>query len=175
MFNVQCSMSSECRAMTKGEMNKQASVKNEPWENESANYHGTKAEFLVLEEGPESSTQTPFNLEERTAKFGEAIILFCKKIPRGPGNDRIIYQLVGCGTSVGGNYCEANDAVSKREFTMKICTCRKEAKETKFFLRMAATAEPDLKDQARVLWQEAKELHLIFCGIFRKCRAPGTH
>jgi four helix bundle protein len=112
----------------------------------------------------------PFDLEERTARFGETIIKFAKSLPRGPGNDRIIGQLVGAGTSVGANYCEADEAVSKKEFTHKIGTCRKEAKETKFFLRMAASAEPNLQDEARLLWKEANELHLIFCTIFKKCR-----
>src|SRR5688572_4058195 len=49
----------------------------------------------------------PYDLEERTARFGEAIIRFAKKIPRGPGNNRLIDQLVGAATSVGANYCEA--------------------------------------------------------------------
>ncbi|MBI5397043.1 MAG: four helix bundle protein [Verrucomicrobia bacterium] len=109
-----------------------------------------------------------FDLEERTARIGEAIIRFAKKIPRGPGNNRIIDPLVGAGTSVGANYCEADDAVSKKDFRNKIGTCRKEAKETKFWLRMVATAEESLKDEARTLWQEAKELPLIFCFILRK-------
>jgi hypothetical protein len=55
-----------------------------------------------------------------------------------------------------------------RDFKHKICLCRKEARETKFFLRMIAKAEPSLKAEARVLWQEAKELHLIFSAIWRK-------
>ena len=127
-------------------------------------------EELELHESPDGKPQLPFDLEERTAKFGEAVIRFSKKIPRGPGNDRIIDQLVGCGTSVGANYCEADDAVSKKEFQNKIGTCKKEAKETKFFLRMAATAEPGLKEAAREAWREAKELHLIFCAIHRSGR-----
>src|SRR5436190_21372572 len=81
---------------------------------------------------------------------------------------RLIEQLVGAGTSVGANYCEADDGVSRKDFKNKIGTCRKEARETKFFLRMVATAEPGLKPEARVLWQEAKELHLIFCKVWRK-------
>ncbi|HKS38127.1 MAG TPA: four helix bundle protein [Verrucomicrobiae bacterium] len=109
-----------------------------------------------------------FDLEERTAQFGEAIIQFAKKIPQSPVNNRLIGQLVGAGTSVGANYCEADDGVSRRDFRNKIGTCRKEARETKFFLRMVATAEPGLKPEARVLWQEAKELHLIFSSIWRK-------
>jgi four helix bundle protein len=59
--------------------------------------------------------------------------------------------------------------VSKKDFRNKIGTCRKEAKECKFWLRMIAAAEESLKPEARKLWQEAKELHLIFCAIFRKC------
>jgi four helix bundle protein len=109
-----------------------------------------------------------FDLEDRTARFGEAIIRFAKKIPQNPVNNRLISQLVGAGTSVGANYCEADDGVSKNDFKHKIGTCKKEARETKFFLRMVATSEPDLKPQARLLWQEAKELHLIFCAIWRK-------
>ncbi|CAN5546221.1 hypothetical protein BH20VER3_BH20VER3_22350 [soil metagenome] len=59
-----------------------------------------------------------FDLEEWTARFGEAVIDFAKLIPRGPLTDRLIGQLVGCGTSVGGNYCEADDAVSRKEARM---------------------------------------------------------
>jgi four helix bundle protein len=109
-----------------------------------------------------------FDLEERTARFGEAIIQFAKKISQNPVNNRLIEQLVGAGTSVGANYCEADDGVSRKDFKNKIGTCRKEARETKFFLRMIATAEPNLKSEARILWQEAKELHLIFSKIWRK-------
>ena len=108
-----------------------------------------------------------YDLEERTAKFGEAIIRFAKKIPQNPVNNRLIDQLVGAGTSVGANYCEADDGVSKKDFKCKIGTCKKEARETKFFLRMIAAAEESLKADARDLWSEAKELHLIFCKIWR--------
>src|SRR5438067_12471454 len=109
-----------------------------------------------------------FDLEERTARFGEAIIRFAKNIPQNPVNNRLIEQLVGAGTSVGANYCEADDGVSRKDSKNKIGTCRKEARETKFSLRMVATAEPSLKAEARILWQEAKELHLIFSKIWRK-------
>src|SRR5438552_8122603 len=80
----------------------------------------------------------------------------------------LIGQAVRAGTSVGANYCEADDAVSKKEFRCKIGTCKKEARETKYWLRMIAAAEEAMKEPARVLWQEAKELHLIFAAIFRK-------
>ena len=128
------------------------------------------SEAMLLRDGNGESPEKPakYDLEERTARFGEAIIRFAKKIPQNPVNNRLIDQLVGAGTSIGANYCEADDAVSKREFRNKIGTCRKEAKETKFFLRMVATAEQSLCAEARIQWQEAKELHLIFCSIYRK-------
>lgn len=110
----------------------------------------------------------PFELEERTAQFGEAIVRFAKRIPRDPTNDRLIGQLAGCGTSVGANYCEADERVSKKDFRNTIGRCVKEAKETKYFLRMIAAAEPKLAAEARELYREAKELHLIFASIYRK-------
>lgn len=118
--------------------------------------------------GGEQSKQPEFDLEERTAQFGEVVIEFAKKIPKDTVNTPLISQLVRAGTSVGANYCEADDAVSKKDFKNKIGTCRKEARETKLWLRMIAAAEPELKIDARKLWQEAKELHLIFAAIWRK-------
>src|SRR5438067_5737274 len=116
-----------------------------------------------------------YDLEERTARFGEAVIDFAKNIPRDPVTDRIIGQLVGAGTSVGANYIEADDSVSKKEFLKCIGTCKKEARETKYSLRMAVRAVPKLKPEARKLWTEAKELHLIFAKIWRsgKQQEPG--
>src|SRR5205823_7377894 len=113
----------------------------------------------------------PFDLGERTARFGEAIVRFSKKIPRGPTNDRLIDQLVGAGTSVGANYCEANEAVSKKDFTNTVSRCVKEAKEAKFFLRMVVASEPDLASEARILYREAHELLLIFGSMRHKCSA----
>jgi four helix bundle protein len=72
---------------------------------------------------------------------------------------------------MGANYCEADDAESKNDFLHKVGICRKEARETKYWLRMMAAAEPGMKDDLRVLWQEAKELHLIFVAIIRKGRS----
>ena len=115
----------------------------------------------------ESSVARIYDLDERTAKFGEAIIDFAKTIPQSPVTSRLISQLVGAATSVGANYGEADDAISKKEFLKNIGTCRKEAREVKHFLRMVVRAVPELKPPARALWQEAKELHLIFSKIWR--------
>ena len=115
-------------------------------------------------------TDKKYDLEERTAKFGENIIKFSKKIPRNPITDPLITQLVKCGTSVGANYCEADDAESKADFRHKIGICKKESREAKHFIRMIVIAVPDLKEEAKPLWQEAKELNLIFNSIYKKVK-----
>lgn len=125
------------------------------------------AEVMVLKDEPVAASR-PMDLAERTSRFGESIIRFAKRIPRNAVNNRLIEQLVGAGTSVGANYCEADDAVSGKEFKQRIGTCRKESKETMFFLRMVAQAEETLAAEARLLWREAKELNLIFGAIWRK-------
>ena len=121
----------------------------------------------VLKDEP-LAPPVPEGLAERTARFGENIIRFAKKIPRTPVNNRLIAQLIGAATSVRANYCEADDAVSGKEFKQKIGISRKESKETMFFLRMVAAAEESMTAEARVLWREAKELNLIFGAIWRK-------
>jgi len=92
---------------------------------------------MLLRDGPsESPNRHPWDLEERVSVFGERVVRFSKQIPRDPTNNRLIDQLVGAGTSVGANYCEANQAVSKKDFKNTVSRRAKEAKETKFFLRM---------------------------------------
>ena len=108
-----------------------------------------------------------YDLEERTAQFGETIIAFAKRIPVSPVTQPLIPQLVDSGTSVGANYCEADNAGSKKEFRYRISLCKRESRETKHWLRMVAAAVPELKEDARPLWREAQELNLIFSAIFR--------
>jgi len=116
----------------------------------------------------EGKIPNKYNLEERTAKFGEGIIRFAKKIPVNAVTKPIISQLVRAGTSVGALYCEADDAESGKDFKHKIGICKKEARETKHWLRMIIVVAPDLKEEAKILWQEAKELNLIFNAIVNK-------
>lgn len=108
-----------------------------------------------------------YDLEERTAVFGEQVILLCKTVPVSPVTTRVIEQLVGAATSVGANYCEADDAQSRKDFRHKITICRKESRESKHHLRMLATAHAPAANRARQLWKEAKELNLIFAKIVR--------
>src|SRR6266576_4927938 len=119
---------------------------------------------VIREEGDAAPT---YDVEERTACFGEAVIDFAKTIRQGPTTDRIISQLIGAATSVGANYIEADDSVSKKEFLKCVGTCKKEARETKHFLRMAVRAVPELKTEAPKVWLEARELHLIFAKIWK--------
>lgn len=124
--------------------------------------------LLLHDEPPTAQDRHPWDLEERTAVFGEQVVRFSKKIPRDPTNNRLIDPLVGAGTSVGANYCEANEAVSKKDFKYTVSRCAKEAKETKFFFRMVVASEPQLADEARMLYREAHELLLIFGSMRRK-------
>lgn len=111
--------------------------------------------------------EVTYDLEERTARFAERVIDFATEIERNAVTLPLISQLVRSATSIGANYCEADDAESKKDFRHEIGLCRKEARETKYWFRMIACAVPLSKPQARPLWQEAKELHLIFSKIRR--------
>ena len=120
-----------------------------------------------------------WDLEERTAKFGENVILFCKKVPRNPITIPLITQLVKAGTSVGVpiHRDEADDAESKKDFRHKIGIVKKESRESgnpslreKHFIRMIVVAVPKLKEDGKPLWQEAKELNLIFNSIYKKVK-----
>mgnify|MGYP001558201691 CR=1 FL=1 len=106
-----------------------------------------------------------YDLEERTAKFAETVIDLMRKIPNDSVNKRMIEQVVGSAGSIGANYCEANEAESKKDFIHKIGICKKENKETKHWLRLLARANYDFKDDFRKIWKEAQELLLIFSKI----------
>lgn len=115
-----------------------------------------------------TNDKNKFDLEDRTAKFGENIIELCKKCPKNIITNPIIDQLVRAGTSVGANYREANGASSKKDFNNKIFISKKESKESQYWLQMLAKAEDSIKDSCRKFWQEAKELSMIFATIAAK-------
>ena len=118
-----------------------------------------------------SKRKKVYDLEERTAQFGENIICFAKKAPKNVITISLINQLVQAGTSVGANYCEADCAESRKDFEHKLGICKKEAKEAKHWLRMIVKAISNLKEDARPLWQEANELNLIFITIIKKSKS----
>lgn len=112
-----------------------------------------------------TNSQNNFDLEERTACLGEEIVMLCRRAPKDDITKPLINQLIRSATSVGANYMEANGASSKKDFRNKIYICKKEAQETKHWLRMLATALPREKGVLRSLWQETHELVLIFQKI----------
>jgi|SRR5688572_26435363 four helix bundle protein len=128
---------------------------------------------MTNDRGDNSAEGPQYDLEERTALFGEAVVRLAKKVPINPVTTPIISQLVRAATSVGGNYCEADEADSGKEFRYRIGLCKREARESKHQIRMLVAAEPQFKDEARPLWQEAKELTLIFAAILRRRRDRG--
>ena len=123
---------------------------------------------------PEGSHEKPFDFEERSAVFGELVLRFLKRVPRDPANDRLIGQLAVAATSIGANFCEASESVSPKDFRNIIGRCRKEAKESKFFLRMIAAAVPEMAEEARPLYREARELHLILAAMGRNSASNST-
>jgi len=106
-----------------------------------------------------------YNLEERTVKFSEGIIDLIKGIKLNDVNKPIVNQLIRAATSVGANYCEANGASSKKDFKNKIHICKKEIKETKYWLRLLIRVDLEKKKEIEKLWKEAQELTLIFSKI----------
>jgi four helix bundle protein len=106
-----------------------------------------------------------YDLEERTAQLGEAIIELVRTFSQDSVNSPLISQIVRAATSVGANYMEADGAESKKDFRHKISICKKEAKETKHWLRMIAKANPSRRDECQKLLKEAQELSLIFSSI----------
>ena len=111
-----------------------------------------------------------YNLEDRTAKFGESVIDFCKTIKQDAISKPLISQLIRSATSIGANYMEANAAASKQDFKNKICICKKESQETKHWLRMITKANPEKTEETRKLWKECQELTLIFGKIVSSLR-----
>ena len=137
-------------------------TKSEQRDNDEVRMSNAEAQY------DEAGETKNYDLEERTANFGEQTIIFAKAIPRTAVTSSLIDQVVRAATSVGANYCEADDSGTKKEFCYRIGICRREARECKHWFRMIATAVPDLKQELRPLWQEAKELNLIFSSILRK-------
>jgi four helix bundle protein len=108
---------------------------------------------------------TKYDLEERTTKFGQSVIALTKEIYETAVTRPLITQVIRSATSIGANYCEADNAESRKDFKHKISICRKESKEAKHWLNMLLEAIPTLKPEINILLQEATELTLIFNAI----------
>lgn len=113
-----------------------------------------------------------YNLEQRVECFGENIIIFARTIRPDVITEPLVRQLIRSGTSIGANYFEANQGSSKKDFRNKVCIARKEASETKYWLRMLAKAAPESLKTSQKLWQEANELTMILAKIVSSCDKP---
>jgi len=133
----------------------------------SNQYIISKPQIPSSNKAPTSKNKKPYDLEERTANFGEQIIDFVQKMPKTVITIPLISQLIRAATSVGANYLEADASSTKKDFRFKISLCRKEAKETRHWLRMMVKAVPASQESARELWQEAQELTFIFSSILK--------
>lgn len=110
-----------------------------------------------------------YDLEERTFEFARKVRAFTRSIPRTLENTEDVKQLIRASGSTGANYIEANESLSKKDFVMRIKISRKEAKESRLFLRLIDPGDGNENQVLqRNLVQEAQELTNIFGAILRK-------
>ena len=111
-----------------------------------------------------------YDLEPRTTKFAVEVVKLCKKTYKYDLFRSLTNQLIRSATSIGANYCEADDAHTKKEFLQKISFCRKESRESNFWLKVIMEVLPKYKEEADRLHKESNELNLIFSAIIRNSR-----
>ena len=110
-----------------------------------------------------------YDLEERTFLYAERLRDFCLVLPKNIPNAEYIKQLIRAGSSPGANYIEANESIGDKDFKMKIKTCRRESKESSYWLRLViTTGSKEIEDERTYLRQEAKEFVLIFTAVLKK-------
>lgn len=116
-----------------------------------------------------NSGEKKYDLEDRTFNFADDVRKLCKKLPKTIANIEDIKQLVRASGSVGANYIEANESISKKDFIYRIKICRKESKESRFFLRLIdCGSEDDLEKDRNILVNESTEILKIFGAILTK-------
>ena len=118
-----------------------------------------------------SNSKHIYDLEERTYQFAKRVRIFVKKLPRTIVNIEDGKQLIKSSGSVGANYIEANESLSKKDFIFRIKICRKEAKESAYFVRLIKETNPkEFENEALSLYNEAIELKKIFSSIIEKSK-----
>jgi four helix bundle protein len=108
------------------------------------------------------------DLEVRTTEFAKRVIRLCKALPYNEINRRLIGQIVRSAGSIGANYREANEALSKKDFLYRVRVSRKEAKETSHWLELIAEANQDMTERMHDLHKEVLEFRKIFSAIINK-------
>ena len=111
-----------------------------------------------------------YDLEERTLNYSKRIIKMCQTLPKNIINFKLVDQIIRSGTSLVANYREANETETKKDFCFRIRLCRKEAKETIYWLDLIMEANKNFIDRIKPLKEEATELMKIFAAILNKSR-----
>jgi len=110
------------------------------------------------------------NLSDRTLKFAKEIIYLCKELPKNTVDAELAKQLARSGTSIGANYREANDALSRKDFLHRLRISRKEAKETWYWLELIIESKPGFKSKVEPLARESEELVKILSAIIERSK-----
>lgn len=118
----------------------------------------------------QTTTKPTYDLEKRTLEFAKSMIRFCRKIKKDCISTELIKQIIRSSGSVGANYIEANEALSKKDFVHRVKISRKEAKETVYWLELIREDNKDLNDDIILLLQEAVELKKILSAIVEKSK-----
>lgn len=117
-----------------------------------------------------SQNSKQYDLEERTYQFAKRVRDFVKKLPQSLANIEYGKQLIDSSSSVGANWIEANESFSKKDFSMRVKICRKEAKESHYWLRLIEVNNDILEKERNELLQEALELTKIFGSMVEKMK-----
>ncbi len=112
----------------------------------------------------------PYDLEERTLEFSKKLIRVCRELPKNTINFKLVDQGIRSGTSMGANYREANETETKKDFQFRIRICRKEGKETIYWLYLIIEANKEFQENILPLIQETTELVKIFAAILEKSK-----
>jgi four helix bundle protein len=118
----------------------------------------------------ERTNSKTFDLEDRTAKFTTNVIVFINVCPKTMVNIELTKQLIRSAGSVGANYIEANEALSRKDFGMRIKICRKEAKESRYWLKLIEVSGDEIEKRRQDLVNESTELLKIFSSIVEKSK-----
>lgn len=115
--------------------------------------------------------QNEFMIEERTYQFAKRVRIFARNLPNTITNNEDSKQVVISSGSIGANYIEANESLSKKDFIMRVKICRKESKESAYWIRMIKEINEQFqKTEADFLFNEAVELKKIFSSIIEKSK-----
>jgi len=118
----------------------------------------------------ETKNKRTYDLEERTYKFAKSVLDFINTLPKTIINIEIVKQLIRSSGSIGANYIEANESLSKKDFAFRVKICRKEAKETVYWLKLIDVKGASIIQKQKILIDEATELMKIFGSIIEKVK-----